>query len=577
MLKILAIAPNEGLGAAIARASQQQADMQLLLRVADLHEAIDVLQEIPETDYDLILSRGGTARLLARYATKPVVEIHASIFDLLRAVRLASSCAKDFAVVGFPNTTQNMDTLLELMRCKASVFTISNQQEASQCLAELQQAGCSVIIGDTVAVRQAQALRMNGILINSGEESILAALQEAKTLYGHLRRREMENAMLRSMLAGQSTAFAVFSQDGQVILQSGLLAQPQWQERCQALVEKALVQQQLSLYKRWEGTAYQITARAVMFQGDRYVQVVMAEKPWTDEHAAIVLNSEEDVFDVHDLVGSMSELVRQATQLSPAATPVLIQAEEGSDLSALLQALRQNAACAAWPVIRVDCRHMTAKTWRFLTEKDASPLNENHQVLELLYPERLTEEQQQQLIDFAKASRLTARNRVLFLVEKGCEMPPILRFALAEQAVMFSIPPLRERPEDIPALCSLLLGYMNARFSKQILGITPQGLVTMEQYAWPGNSLQLYRLMQQLVMTCNGKEIETSAVVAALAGEQQLYAKAAYPHAPEGTLDEIMRQVAQAVLADEGMNKTRAAQRLGIGRTTLWRLLSEKE
>ena len=61
----------------------------------------------------------------------------------------------------------------------------------------------------------------------------------------------------------------------------------------------------------------------------------------------------------------------------------------------------------------------------------------------------------------------------------------------------------------------------------------------------------------------------------ALAAEEKFHAAPMTGKVPQGTLDEITQQIVLAVLREEKMNKTKAAQRLGIGRTTLWRLLAE--
>ena len=137
MLRILAIAPNEGLALSIREVSQHRSHIHTVVKIGDLTEALEIVQSIPEENYDLILSRGGTAKLLAQSCQKPVIEIHSSIYDLLRAIRLVGSYGDRFAVVGFQNTTRNIETILELVRRPVKVITITSETEAAACLERL--------------------------------------------------------------------------------------------------------------------------------------------------------------------------------------------------------------------------------------------------------------------------------------------------------------------------------------------------------------------------------------------------------------------------------------------------------
>ena len=123
-------------------------------------------------------------------------------------------------------------------------------------------------------------------------------------------------------------------------------------------------------------------------------------------------------------------------------------------------------------------------------------------------------------------------------------------------------------------LASLLAGHFNYRFSRQIIGFDPDGMEALTQYPWPGNSAQFYRVLQQLSATCSSGMLSGDVVHTALAAEEKFHAAPMTGKVPQGTLDEITQQIVLAVLREEKMNKTKAAQRLGIGRTTLWRLLA---
>ena len=573
MLRILAIAPNEGLALSIREVSQHRSHIHTVVKIGDLTEALEIVQSIPEESYDLILSRGGTAKLLAQSCQKPVIEIHSSIYDLLRAIRLVGSYGDCFAVVGFQNTTRNIETILELVRRPVKVITITSETEAAACLERLKKEEYSVIIGDTVAIRQAHALNMNGILISSGTESVEAAFDEAETLFRHISLLSQENMMLHSTLSQQGISCLVLGNNQQVLLNSGLFQEEAFLQKASVLYRKAAEQKASTVFRRINGRTYEISILPTFYMEQSCLQMTLIEKlpVWNNKFLQYEENKEANGF--HDNIGAMQEVVQQANGILSNLTSSLILAEEGCDLSALLPALIQSDSFGSWPQLIINCSQMTDSCWRMLLEKENSPLNENHRILRLEHPEKLTNAQQHQWLEYAHVSRLATRCKLIYVLSPAAQETPLLHFLLQSSCFTFQVPPLRERKSDIPILASLLTGHFNYCFSKQIIGFAPDAMEELIQYPWPGNNEQFYRVLQQLVAACSSDMLSGSAVHNALALEKKIYAVSSISAVPKGTLEEITKQGVQSVLAEEKMNKTKAAQRLGIGRTTLWRIL----
>jgi DNA-binding NtrC family response regulator len=141
--------------------------------------------------------------------------------------------------------------------------------------------------------------------------------------------------------------------------------------------------------------------------------------------------------------------------------------------------------------------------------------------------------------------------------------------------VSIRIPPLRERPDDIPLLARhfLALSGQEARISSRTF--SGEALTCLEAYPWPGNVRELRNAVQSAVLMGEREVIRVcdlpSAVQAAWAGRGSGPEGVAAPHLP--TLAEAVAAVEQRtigqVLAEEKGNKTRAAERLGITRKTL--------
>ena len=77
------------------------------------------------------------------------------------------------------------------------------------------------------------------------------------------------------------------------------------------------------------------------------------------------------------------------------------------------------------------------------------------------------------------------------------------------KGMMFHLPPLRERPEDIAPLVAAFMSEFSAEYGKRITGITAEALTRLEQAAWPGNIRQLRSTIQTAVALATTDRLET--------------------------------------------------------------------
>ena len=136
-VRILGIAPYEGMQAAMERAAENSAALHLDVYTGDLEEGVAIVREHQGEDYDCILSRGGTARLIQQVTDIPVVEIPVSVYDVLRTMRLAENYVERYAIVGFPNITETAHTLCDLLKNPVNIVTIHSAQEIGPVLSRL--------------------------------------------------------------------------------------------------------------------------------------------------------------------------------------------------------------------------------------------------------------------------------------------------------------------------------------------------------------------------------------------------------------------------------------------------------
>src|SRR6266852_6279813 len=131
--------------------------------------------------------------------------------------------------------------------------------------------------------------------------------------------------------------------------------------------------------------------------------------------------------------------------------------------------------------------------------------------------------------------------------------------------VRLTVPPLCERPGDIPLLVHHFLKRYNQRY-KLDARLAESGLKALADYSWPGNVRQLQHMMERLAILAPGGRIDEAAVREAI--EKMDSRDSASESLADTEADQIRR-----VLAATNGNKSRAAKILGIERKTLYRKL----
>lgn len=151
--------------------------------------------------------------------------------------------------------------------------------------------------------------------------------------------------------------------------------------------------------------------------------------------------------------------------------------------------------------------------------------------------------------------------------------------------VALYVPPLRERPEDIPELLDYFLEIYRQRFNRPTLDLSASARRRLETFAWPGNVRELRNCLERAAALSTNDMIEAEQVLPGSGGGQSSGSGSlldqpsvnASPQQPPSTLDELERRHILRVLNETGGNRERAAAILGISARTLYRKLREYE
>jgi DNA-binding NtrC family response regulator len=145
-------------------------------------------------------------------------------------------------------------------------------------------------------------------------------------------------------------------------------------------------------------------------------------------------------------------------------------------------------------------------------------------------------------------------------------------------AVTLAVPPLRERPEDLPLLIKHFLARESAEAGKPKPSVEPDAMESLMRYRWPGNVRELQNAIQRGIILCRNNRLTAKDLPPRVAGtgisSTKLFEDVV---ARRVSLDQVERDYVRSVLESVNGNKTEAAAILKIDRKTLYRKLGEPE
>jgi DNA-binding NtrC family response regulator len=140
--------------------------------------------------------------------------------------------------------------------------------------------------------------------------------------------------------------------------------------------------------------------------------------------------------------------------------------------------------------------------------------------------------------------------------------------------VRIRVPPLREHPEDVPALAAHFIARFNQEMKRQVKGLNAAAMEQLQSYRWPGNVRELRNVIERaFILHASADEIRPEHLppeVRGAPGAPRRPEKPAAAVPPDGlVLEDVERKLIREALERASGNQSRAARLLGISRDTL--------
>jgi transcriptional regulator with GAF, ATPase, and Fis domain len=290
---------------------------------------------------------------------------------------------------------------------------------------------------------------------------------------------------------------------------------------------------------------------------------------------------------------SFRRVLELAQRVAPSDVTVLLRGESGTGKERLARLLHSLSARHAGPFVPLNCAAVpetlleaelfgiergvatgvSARPGRFeLANGGTLFLDEIGDLTPVLQAKLLRVVQDREVERVGGRQRvhvdvrlITATNRDLEEMMARGEFRQDLYYRL--RVVELTIPPLRQRHEDVPLLAQHFVGLHGKRLGQEGLSLSRGALELLLQHDFPGNVRELENVLEAACALASGDRVEAADVRLAMG------AGPAASDLSSGTLDEVLRSHVLRTLERCQGNRSSAARALGIDRTTLYRML----
>lgn len=504
----------------------------------NLEDAIPMAIQAEKNGAEVLISRGGTASIIKKYVTIPVVEIKVTQLDLLRILYPYANSDETLLIVGYENVIYGCRTISKLLNIKIEEVIISKEDEEYNWMNVQQKVEeviykykIETIVGDTVPVTRLGKLCRNTHLITSGLEEVFNAMEEALNII-EVKHQTIEN-------------------------QKKLL-EPKIQ-----VTEK---KNKESLDASGFITRYNFTD--IFTKNIRMQKLIRMAQEYAKTDASILIQGES---------GTGKEVVAQSIHAGSSRANASFVA---INCSALSPQLIESELFGYVEGAFTGASKFGKKGLFELAHNGTIFLDEIGDMDKALQTRLLRVLEEKQVMRIGSDKIISINTRIIAAtnvdlkeeVRKG-NFRSDLYYRL--NVLNLNLIPLRERKEDIIYLSNHFIETSNKKYGMQVGKLTEEVIEVLTNYSWPGNIREIKNVAERIVIfTKKGcvKLNDIDLIVSELK-ENGIHTYDGQEEFINGTLDEIKNKVVNKVFAEEGFNKSKTAKRLGIDRSTLNRFL----
>jgi PAS domain S-box len=622
MSDILFIAPNQSIASSAENVKNKyNLDMDVLQEGLKEWEELYVIKEYLEKfNTKIIMSRGGMALYLRKHIDIPVVEVKITLSDVTKALVEAKRIGKNVLFVGFSNHIRGIESLSGLVGFNIKEIILDEWHDIKNVLENAVKDKIDVVVGGAIQNKMAKEMGITSVFLDTGENAIYSTYLDAKELLRALFEQERRLKEIHTILDYTKEGFIAIDALEQITLVNrtasimvginieNLIGQniktvlPELQKMVEALEGMQSKGDIITIGKNSFLYSY-IPVKGM----DKTVGVMATLKSVSvvrDDESRIRLKQYQAGlyanYTFEDIVGSSKAIVavkEQAKGYAGVDSTVLIVSDSGTGKELFAQSIHNASMRSEGPFVAINCASLSnsileselfgyvegaftgakrgGKAGMFETANNGTIFLDEIGELSADIQGKLLRVLQERCIMRLGDTKIhpinvrviaaTNKNLVEEVREKRFRQDLFFRLDI----LRLKVPLLRERKEDIPLLCDIFLKRYG---SNRPLILNKHILKSFDEYSWPGNVRELENVIERLGV-CNSDDIEN--LVKRHIAEMEPLAETKDIASVE--YKDIDKKIIADALEYSKGNKKKAAEMLGIHRSTIYRHLADKK
>ena len=555
-MKVHIIAPYESMIPIIKACLPLYPDLEIGYSIGDLEKGVELAKLEAENGADAIISRGGTAKLIKKSVNIPVIDMHLSGYDMIRSLTLASELKDKTAIVGFSNITSGAQSIIDLLDLPLQVHTVRESKDVAPLILTLKNEGYKQIVGDVITINTTISYGMKGFLIQSGKESIIRAINDAREMIAYLHYKSDINRMYERLLVKEVHNIVILNSDNQIVYEhlTDFDSNPLSDDQYRTMNGEVNVSKQLHTSFSQDGRSIDVDGfwhDGLYSSYGVYVLEASSMKRFDQKGVQIKAAS------ISEPIAMDTVLINNVTSLYKNHEIIHLKGNRGTGKEFLVHYIHNEQAKNGKLLIidfkefkEADLNKLPLEHIRTITLKNIDCLNDYEPLRAFL-------------------SICCRKSLSIFIVSNGQVNEAIAGHFAINTIYMQD---LSQRKSDIGNLTKFFLSYYHQTYGTTAMNIKSDALALLEEYSYPNNIDDLKQLIKQIALYEKEYVIRKETL-------QKIIEDNNIPTdifiSQKATLKEMEKYIIQRVLKEENYNQTKTAERLGINRATLWRKLKE--
>lgn len=588
-VRILGIAPYEGMSNIMESLAEQRDDIELTTYVADLDEGAAFVTGIDLENYDAILSRGGTALAIHKIVDIPVFDMMLSYFDVLNAIKLAEGMNEKMAIVGYPSIATFAKQLCTILNMNIDIFVTNCWDDTIKHIDYMITHEYNLVLGDMSACRYAKERNFPSMLITSGSETVSAAFNQIVEFAGYYLDYQTANKFLKADLISRKESILVYNEKYNLVFSSVKKPSRFLLNETRRMINDLQTHGHKKNIKNQKEAFYNITGEKRTFSNQSYFFYHIIMKHNTDTFSTgSVTKADTDNFDSQLFSflyngNSYYDIRKAINSISNSRNPILIEGEEGTGKDRLAAIIHFKSKLHTTPLFVINCQTFSSEELKGLIQNTSSPFHDTDYTFYFKNCDLLSVSLTEQILAYISATNMLKRHRLIFSWRKNNTTMDNevnykqLKYKLG--CMSFLTLTLQQCIDEIPKLSIMYINSLNVNNTTQIFGLEPEALSLLQGFKWSYNLDQLKRVLTEAVLK-NHTPYITAQVIAPILHIEKKTTNHMDSHTHSDldlnqSLKEITYDIVMKILVEENMNQSKVARRLQISRTTLWRILKD--